>query len=177
MRAHCSSCSIAGGRKRRRQDAGSNALQSPSRPAGTAFGWRAGSRARDIEAYVIHASSIAVSREHRRAKTDRLDTKSAQTRLSRLAARGAWITARSVVIPTVARGGCPRRPGRERGRLRTDRHHGGMAQDWIAKGCDTLSATIVRLPNGLVALIREALGHDPFICVGCGYVAACSRSA
>jgi len=31
-------------------------------------------RARDVEAYVIHASSVAVSREHRRAKTDRLDT-------------------------------------------------------------------------------------------------------
>src|ERR1700728_4699540 len=31
-------------------------------------------RARDIEAHVIHASSAAVSREHRRAKTDRLDT-------------------------------------------------------------------------------------------------------
>jgi transposase len=31
-------------------------------------------RAHDIEAYVIHASSVAVSREHRRAKTDRLDT-------------------------------------------------------------------------------------------------------
>jgi transposase len=31
-------------------------------------------RARGIEAYVIHASSLAVSREHRRAKTDRLDT-------------------------------------------------------------------------------------------------------
>src|SRR5437763_15653226 len=30
-------------------------------------------RARGIEAYVIHASSVAVSREHRRAKTDRLD--------------------------------------------------------------------------------------------------------
>ena len=30
--------------------------------------------ARVIEAYVIHASSVAVSREHRRAKTDRLDT-------------------------------------------------------------------------------------------------------
>src|SRR5437763_5482018 len=29
--------------------------------------------ARGIEAYVIHASSVAVSREHRRAKTDRLD--------------------------------------------------------------------------------------------------------
>jgi transposase len=31
-------------------------------------------RARDVEAYVIHATSIAVSREHRRAKTDRLDS-------------------------------------------------------------------------------------------------------
>jgi hypothetical protein len=31
-------------------------------------------RARVIEAHVIHASSVAVSREHRRAKTDRLDT-------------------------------------------------------------------------------------------------------
>ena len=31
-------------------------------------------RARGIEAYVIHATSIAVSREHWRAKTDRLDT-------------------------------------------------------------------------------------------------------
>ena len=30
--------------------------------------------ARDIEAHVIHGSSVAVSREHRRAKTDRLDT-------------------------------------------------------------------------------------------------------
>src|SRR6185312_576834 len=31
-------------------------------------------RARDIESYVIHPTSVAVSREHRRAKTDRLDT-------------------------------------------------------------------------------------------------------
>jgi transposase len=31
-------------------------------------------RTRDIEVHVIHASSVAVSREHRRAKTDRLDT-------------------------------------------------------------------------------------------------------
>src|SRR5215471_12282318 len=31
-------------------------------------------RARAIEVHVIHASSVAVSREHRRAKTDRLDT-------------------------------------------------------------------------------------------------------
>ena len=31
-------------------------------------------RAHEIEAYVIHPSSVPVSREHRRAKTDRLDT-------------------------------------------------------------------------------------------------------
>ena len=31
-------------------------------------------RLRGIEAHVIHAASVAVSREHRRAKTDRLDT-------------------------------------------------------------------------------------------------------
>jgi len=31
-------------------------------------------RAHGIEAHVIHSSSVAVSREHRRAKTDRLDT-------------------------------------------------------------------------------------------------------
>jgi transposase len=31
-------------------------------------------RTHDVEAHVIHASSVAVSREHRRAKTDRLDT-------------------------------------------------------------------------------------------------------
>ena len=31
-------------------------------------------RARGIESYVIHAASVAVPREHRRAKTDRLDT-------------------------------------------------------------------------------------------------------
>jgi transposase len=31
-------------------------------------------RSRDIDAHVIHATSVAVSREHRRAKTDRIDT-------------------------------------------------------------------------------------------------------
>jgi transposase len=31
-------------------------------------------QAHEIEAHVIHSTSVAVSREHRRAKTDRLDT-------------------------------------------------------------------------------------------------------
>jgi transposase len=51
-------------------------------------------RARGIEAYVIHPSSVPVSREHRRAKTDRLGAcpgagrgRTAETRLPGLAAR------------------------------------------------------------------------------------------
>ena len=44
-------------------------------------------RARGIEAQVIHASSVAVSREHRRAKTSR--HRAPQARLSRLVARRA----------------------------------------------------------------------------------------
>src|ERR1700719_2776134 len=43
--------------------------------------------ARDIGVHVIHTSSVAVSREHRRAKTDRLDTE--LLRLPWLAARRA----------------------------------------------------------------------------------------
>ena len=31
-------------------------------------------RARGVETHVVHSTSVAVSREHRRAKTDRLDT-------------------------------------------------------------------------------------------------------
>jgi transposase len=38
-----------------------------------ASGWRPGC-ARGVEACVIHPASVAVSCEHRRAKTDRLDT-------------------------------------------------------------------------------------------------------
>src|SRR4249920_3181688 len=39
-------------------------------------------KARSIEAHVIHAASVAVSREHRRAKTDRLDTEVLNARFS-----------------------------------------------------------------------------------------------
>jgi hypothetical protein len=44
-------------------------------------------RARHVEAYVIHPASVAVSREHRRAKTDSPRHGTADARLSRLAAR------------------------------------------------------------------------------------------
>ena len=46
-------------------------------------------RQRGIEAHVIHATSIAVSREHRRAKTRPFGRRAAATSVSRLAARRA----------------------------------------------------------------------------------------
>ena len=48
-------------------------LSSHSRRAATAPGFARWLQTRGIEAYVIHPTSIPVSREHRRAKTDRLD--------------------------------------------------------------------------------------------------------
>ena len=42
-----------------------------TRPGGTASGWR-WVPVRGIGAYVIHASSLAILRQHRQAKTDRL---------------------------------------------------------------------------------------------------------
>jgi transposase len=72
-------------------------------------------RARDIEAYVIHPSSIAVSREHRRAKTDRLDTELL------LRAFLGWLRGEKrhcsmAAIPTVEEEDS-RRPNRERENL------------------------------------------------------------
>ena len=71
-----------------------------------------------IEAYVIHAASIAVSREHRRAKTDRLDTELL------LRAFLGWLRGEKrhcsmVAIPTVEEEDA-RRPNRERGNLVTE---------------------------------------------------------
>src|SRR6267142_1443838 len=75
--------------------------------------------ARGIEAHVIHASSVAVSREHRRAKTDRLDTE--------LLKRGflGWLRGERghcsmVRIPTIAEEDA-KRPNREREGLVAER--------------------------------------------------------
>src|SRR3954464_5062740 len=76
-------------------------------------------KARGIEAYVIHASSVAVSREHRRAKTDRLDTE--------LLKRGflGWLRGERghcsmARVPTVAEEDA-KRPNRERDCLMGER--------------------------------------------------------
>jgi transposase len=76
-------------------------------------------RARNIEAYVIHPNSVAVSREHRRAKTDRLDTE-----LLKRAFLG-WLRGESdhcsmAAIPTPEEEDA-RRPNRERENLLSER--------------------------------------------------------
>ena len=68
--------------------------------------------ARDIEAHVIHASSIAVSREHRRAKTDRLDTELLKRAFLGWL-RGERDHCKMVAIPTINDEDA-KRPNRER---------------------------------------------------------------
>jgi transposase len=69
-------------------------------------------QARTIETYVIHAASIAVSREHRRAKTDRIDTELLmRSFLGWL--RGEKRHCSMVAIPTMVEEDA-RRPSRER---------------------------------------------------------------
>jgi transposase len=69
-------------------------------------------RARDIEANVIHASSVAVSREHRRAKTDRLDTELLKRAFLGWL-RGERDHCKMVAIPTIDDEDA-KRPNRER---------------------------------------------------------------
>ena len=68
-------------------------------------------KARGIEAYVIHASSVAVSREHRRAKTDRLDTELLKRSFLGWL-RGERDHCKMVVIPTM-KDEDAKRPNRE----------------------------------------------------------------
>src|SRR5271166_2871014 len=72
-------------------------------------------RARDVEVYVIHPTSIAVSREHRRAKTDRLDTE-LLIRVFLGWLRGETRHCSMVAIPTLEEEDA-RRPSRERENL------------------------------------------------------------
>ena len=69
-------------------------------------------RACGIEVHVIHASSVAVSREHRRAKTDRLDTELLKRAFLGWL-RGERDHCRMVAIPTIEEEDA-KRPNRER---------------------------------------------------------------
>ena len=72
-------------------------------------------KTRGIEAYVIHAASIAVSREHRRAKTDRLDTELLKRAVLGWR-RGERDHCKMVAIPTI-KDEDAKRPNRERDSL------------------------------------------------------------
>jgi transposase len=69
-------------------------------------------RTRDIEVHVMHASSVAVSREHRRAKTDRLDTELLKRAFLGWL-RGERDHCKMVAIPTI-KAEDAKRPNRER---------------------------------------------------------------
>jgi len=107
--------------------------------------------ARGIEAHVIHPSSVAVSREHRRAKTDRLDTE--------LLKRGflGWLRGERghcsmARVPTIAEEDA-KRPNRERECLvkeRTrlaNRMKGALARLGIRNFKPTLRQAAERLAN------------------------------
>jgi transposase len=72
-------------------------------------------KARSIEAYVIHPASVAVSREHRRAKTDRLDTELLKRAFLGWL-RGERDHCKVVAIPTL-KAEDAKRPNRERENL------------------------------------------------------------
>jgi transposase len=76
-------------------------------------------RGRGIDSYVIHATSVAISREHRRAKTDRIDT--AMLKRAFLGwLRGERGHCSMALIPTIAEEDA-RRPHRERESLVKER--------------------------------------------------------
>jgi transposase len=90
-------------------------------------------RARGIESYVIHPTSIAVSREHRRAKSDRLDTQLLMRSVLGWL-RGEVKHCSMVAIPTLAEEDA-RRPNREHEMLVKER----------SRIINRMKATMVRL--------------------------------
>jgi transposase len=114
-------------------------------------------RARGIEAYVIHPTSIAVSREHRRAKTDRIDV-----RLLKRAFLG-WLRGepehcRMVAILTLEAEDA-RRPSREHERLTAERTRlGNQLKSALARlGIRNFNPLLRRAPERL-ATVRTPEG-------------------
>ncbi len=109
-------------------------------------------RQRGIEAYVIHSTSVAVTREHRRAKTDRLDT-AMLMRVFLGWLRGERGHCRMAAIPRVEEEDA-KRPSRERESLvgeRTrviNRMKGALAR----LGIRDFKPELQRAPKQLIAL-------------------------
>jgi transposase len=109
-------------------------------------------KARGIEAYVIHASSIAVSREHRRAKTDRLDTETLMRAFIGWL-RGEARHCQMAAIPTLAEEDA-KRPTREHEMLVGERTRitNRMTATLIRLGIRTFNVKLVKAAKGLAAL-------------------------
>src|SRR4051794_20607338 len=114
-------------------------------------------RACDIEAYVIHPTSVAVSREHRRAKTDRLDT-GLLKRVFIGWLRGEPDHCHMAAIPTLAEEDA-KRPGREREGLVRERTRlvNRMKSCLVRFGVRTFKPTLRKAPDRL-AMLRTPEG-------------------
>ena len=121
-------------------------------------------RARDIEAHVIHASSIAVSREHRRAKTDRLDTELLKRAFLGWL-RGERNHCKMVAIPTLAQEDA-KRPNRERESLVgeqsriVNRMKAALARLGIRGFNPKWSASNTATPSGPVTTASPSMVND-----------------
>ena len=109
-------------------------------------------RARGIEAYVIHASSIAMPREHRRAKTDRLDTEALMRGFLGWL-RGEARHCRMAAIPTLEQEDA-KRPTREHESLVAERTRlvNRMKATLIRLGIRTFNVKLRKAAEGLAAL-------------------------
>jgi transposase len=109
-------------------------------------------RARGIEAYVIHASSIAVSREHRRAKSDRIDTQGLMRGFFGWL-RGEAQHCRMAAIPTLAQEDA-KRPNREHENLVAERTRviNRMKAALIRLGIRHFNIKLRKAADGLAAL-------------------------
>ena len=118
-------------------------------------------RARDIETYVIHPTSVAVSREHRRAKTDRLDT-GLLKRVFIGWLRGEADHCHMAAIPTLAEEDA-KRPNREReGLVRERTRIVNRMKSCLARfGVRNFKPTLRKTPERLATLVTPEGGHLP----------------
>jgi transposase len=109
-------------------------------------------RVRGIETYVIHPTSVAVSREHRRAKTDRLDTEMLK-RVFLGWLRGEPNHCSMVAIPTIEEEDA-KRPNRERESLVGERTRivNRMKSALARLGIQSFKPTLRQAPEQLEAL-------------------------
>ena len=109
-------------------------------------------RTHDVEAHVIHSTSVAVSREHRRAKTDRLDT-GMLMRVFLGWLRGERGHCGMVAIPTLADEDA-KRPSRERENLIAERTRiSNRLKSALARlGISGFKPLLRRAPRRLAAL-------------------------